>query len=120
MSVSDVIGVVGVLLYLATYFLLQIEKLRFDDYSYLALNALAAVLIGISLVEEFNLPAFMIEVAWASISLLGIVRRLQSDASRQCEESQRAWTAPEGSKSGFGNHSHSGLEPPSPGIHTIN
>jgi len=103
MSVSDVIGVIGVLLYLVTYLLLQIERLRFDDYSYLTLNALAAILIIVSLIEEFNLPAFLIEVAWVSISLMGIVRRRQNGTSRPCEEQKRAQAAPAGSKSRLGN-----------------
>lgn len=81
MSLADGIGVIGVLLYLVTYFLLQIEKFRFDDYSYLALNALAAILIIVSLIEQFNFPAFLIEAAWALISLMGIVRRRKNGRS---------------------------------------
>lgn len=75
MSFADLVGVVGVALYLVSYFLLQIEHLRFDDYSYLVLNILAAFLIIISLISEFNLSAFLIEVVWAMISFVGVVRR---------------------------------------------
>lgn len=81
MGFADAIGVLGVLLYLVSYFLLQIERLRFDDYSYLVINMLAAILITISLISQFNLSAFLVEVLWAIISVVGIVRRWQRDRS---------------------------------------
>ena len=81
MSFADAIGVLGVLLYLVSYFLLQIERLRFDDYSYLVINMLAAVLIIVSLISQFNLSAFLVEVLWAIISVVGIVLRWQRDRS---------------------------------------
>ena len=83
MSFTDLIGVLGVVAYLASYFLLQIERLRFDDYHYLFLNVLAAILIIISLLSEFNLSAFLIEVVWVVISVYGLVRRWQNDARSQ-------------------------------------
>jgi hypothetical protein len=81
MGLADAVGVVGVLLYLVSYFLLQIERLRFDDYSYLVVNMLAAVLIIVSLVSQFNLSAFLVEALWAIISVVGVVRRWQRDKS---------------------------------------
>ncbi|HVX36009.1 MAG TPA: cyclic nucleotide-binding protein [Hyphomicrobium sp.] len=77
MGFADAVGVVGVLLYLVSYFLLQIERLRFDDYSYLVINMLAAVLIIVSLVSQFNLSAFLVEALWVIISVVGIIRRRQ-------------------------------------------
>ena len=82
MSFADAIGVLGVLLYLVSYFLLQIERLRFDDYSYLVINMLAAVLIIVSLVSQFNLSAFLVEALWVIISVVGIIRRRQRGKSR--------------------------------------
>jgi hypothetical protein len=82
MGFADAVGVVGVLLYLVSYFLLQIERLRFDDYSYLVINMLAAVLIIVSLVSQFNLSAFLVEALWVIISVVGIIRRRQRGKSR--------------------------------------
>ena len=79
MDFHDVIGLLGVLLYLVSFFMLQIERLRFDDYSYLAINIVAAILIMASLYEQFNLSAFLIEVVWAMISIMGVVRRIHRD-----------------------------------------
>ncbi len=79
MNLHDMIGIVGVTLYLVSFFLLQIEQLRFDDYAYLFINIVAAILIMISLYAQFNLSAFLIEVVWAMISMMGVARRLRRD-----------------------------------------
>jgi hypothetical protein len=38
---------------------------------------LAAVLIIVSLVSQFNLSAFLVEALWVIISVVGIIRRRQ-------------------------------------------
>jgi len=87
MSVADAVGVLGVVLYLVSYFLLQIEMMRFDDYSYLLINMAAALLIIFSLISQFNLSAFLVEVLWVMISVIGIARRWYRDrnAAAQAE-----------------------------------
>ncbi len=75
MSLFDIIGIAGVILFLLAYYLLQIQRLRHDDYAYLALNGIGAILVMISLVWAFNLAAFLLEVAWLAITLLGVVKR---------------------------------------------
>ncbi len=74
----DLVGNLGVLCVLSTYFLLQAGRLRADDLRYGALNALGAVLIGISLTVDFNLSSFVIELCWFSISVYGMARVLNS------------------------------------------
>ena len=71
----DVIGLIGVAVILTMYFLLQADRLRYDDYSYLFLNGAGAMLILISLINKFNLAAFVIEAAWVAISIFGAVKR---------------------------------------------
>jgi hypothetical protein len=44
------------------------------------LNAVGAGLITLSLCFDFNLSAFLIELAWILISLYGIVARLRQRA----------------------------------------
>ena len=46
----------------------------FYDLLYSALNALGAALIIVSLLFDFNLSAFIIELFWVIISLFGIVQ----------------------------------------------
>ena len=71
----DVIGMTGVMVILTTYFLLQNDKLRYDDYSYLFLNVAGAALILVSLFNVFNLAAAAIEVSWIAISIFGVAKR---------------------------------------------
>ena len=71
----DFVGNIGVLCVLATYLLLQLEKLDVTSLFYSVLNAFGAGLIVLSLLYEFNLSAIVIETAWLLISLFGIARR---------------------------------------------
>lgn len=81
MSITDAVGLVGVTMLLLAYFLLQSEKVRFDDYLFLGTNAAGSFLIVISLLREFNLSAFFIEAAWVAVSLFGIYRRWKGNVS---------------------------------------
>ncbi len=71
----DLIGNAGVVAILATYALVQLDRMAVRDLSYSLLNALGAVLILISLMFDFNLSSFVIEVVWLVISVYAIVRR---------------------------------------------
>ncbi len=71
-SIYDVLGNIGVVLIIFTYFLLQIRKLSSEGLSYSVLNALGASLIIVSLLFDFNLSAFILESFWVMISLIGI------------------------------------------------
>ena len=68
------LGIIGVVLILATYMLLQLEKLSATSFLYSATNGLGASLILVSLIYDFNLSAFIIEAFWLLISIYGIVR----------------------------------------------
>lgn len=78
-SLPDAIGIVGVLLILAAYFLLQTECLSTKQLSYQVLNGLGASLVLVSLYFTFNLSAFIIEIAWLLISLYGVAKILSSE-----------------------------------------
>lgn len=70
----DLLGNFGVALILLAYFLLQSERVRGQDISYLLLNTLGAMLVLVSLWFDFNLSAFIIEALWVVISLYGLTR----------------------------------------------
>lgn len=74
---SDIIGLIGVSLILIAYFLLERASLRPHQLSYLFLNLFGAILVIISLFYTWNLPAFVIEAAWAAISIYGIFKALR-------------------------------------------
>jgi hypothetical protein len=73
----DFIGNVGVVLLMAAYLLLQLNRLSSNSIAYSLLNLIGASFIIISLLSNFNLSAFVIEVFWVLISLIGIVRYLR-------------------------------------------
>ncbi|HET9818466.1 MAG TPA: hypothetical protein VFP92_04805 [Rhodanobacteraceae bacterium] len=69
-----IVGLVGTLLVLLAFFLLQVRRLHGDAMVYQLMNALGALGILVSLVfGPFNLPAFLLELAWLAISIYGLV-----------------------------------------------
>lgn len=70
----DLLGLIGVVLIVVTYLLLQLEKLRSNDLAYSLFNAIGASLIVASLLVNFNLSALLMEVFWVLISLIGVYR----------------------------------------------
>ena len=74
-ELHDLIGNLGVLCILATYLLLQLERIVATSVLYSVLNALGSGMIVYSLMFEFNLSAFIVELAWLFISLFGLTRR---------------------------------------------
>ena len=72
----DFIGNVGVLMLMTAYLLLQLNKLS-NGLVYSILNAIGAGLIVVSLLTNFNLSAFLMEVFWVLISLIGIYRHIR-------------------------------------------
>ena len=71
----DLVGNVAVLCILVTYLLLQIERIEPTSLIFSGLNALGAGMVLFSLMEEFDLNAFIIESAWLTISVFGIARQ---------------------------------------------
>ena len=70
----DVIGNVGVVLIIGSYFLIQIGRMSATGLSYSLVNMLGAGCILYSLYFEFNMSAFLVEVFWLLISLVGLGR----------------------------------------------
>ena len=70
---ANLVGLLGSLLFILAFAYAnqaqQMDKLLFN-----AVNLLGAVLLLTSLYVHFNLAAFVLEVAWAVIALLGLVQ----------------------------------------------
>jgi len=73
-SLFDFAGNIGVVFVMITYLFLQLGKLKSASYRFSLLNAIGALLIMISLLDQFNLSAFIVEVFWLIISVVGLVR----------------------------------------------
>ena len=78
----DILGNLGVTFIIGTYLLLQLGRMQSTSFTYSILNALGAFLIIISLMYDFNLSLFIIEVFWVGASLIGIARQLQARGRR--------------------------------------
>ena len=70
----DLVGNAGVVMILVCYFLAQAGRLGPDAPTYSLLNGAGALLIMVSLLYNFNLSSFIIEIAWFAISVYGLVR----------------------------------------------
>ncbi len=80
MDIFNLIGVLGGVLYLLSYALLNMGRVRGDSLAYIALNLLAAMSMAVSLSVHWNGPSFAIQLCWILISLISLVRALRVPA----------------------------------------
>jgi hypothetical protein len=74
----DWAGYIGVLLVLSSFLMLQAHKLHGNGLTYQLMNIVGALGVMLSLVfGNFNLAAFVMEVAWAAIGIYGVARGLR-------------------------------------------
>ena len=79
----DWIGMLGTLMVLAAFFLLQAGRLSGTGITYQLLNLLGAGGVLVSLLGKFNLPVFFLELAWMLISAYGIARTVKARRTLQ-------------------------------------
>ncbi len=77
--IADGIGMLGTLLVLVAYYLLQLEKADPRGLGYNMLNLLGAVFLLISLCFSFNLASVVMEVFWMGASLIGLWKYWRRD-----------------------------------------
>jgi hypothetical protein len=82
----DLAGFIGVLLIVIAYLLLQLDKLPSSSLSFSLLNAAGSLLIMLSLIFKFNVSAFLIEVFWFLISLIGLSKWLIARNPGSCRK----------------------------------
>jgi hypothetical protein len=73
-SPFDAAGLVGVALILAAYAAAQLRLLDPLRAPALLMNLAGASLVLVSLIDRFNLAAFVMEAAWALVALYGLLR----------------------------------------------
>jgi hypothetical protein len=73
-SITDLIGIFGVIIIIIAYSLLQLERISANDLNFSVLNTLGAFHIIISLLYNWNLPSFIMEFTWMMLSLYGIIK----------------------------------------------
>ena len=76
--VMQVISVVGALMVLIAYGLIQAGAWRELDAGYLALNIIGSLLLGIVAIEDRRVGFVLLEFAWAGIALAGVARSIRA------------------------------------------
>ncbi len=74
----DVVGMVGVSLVLIAYTLLNLSKIKSTHMAYLSMNLIGSIFLLFSLLFHWNLSSVVIEIAWITISVIGIWRVLKA------------------------------------------
>ena len=74
LDLLTIAGVVGSALIVFAYFANQQGWLRAENWRYSLANLVGAVLILVSLISAWNLPAAIIEGFWALISIYGLLK----------------------------------------------
>ena len=86
-----VIGFTGVAVYIGSYFAVQAGLIRGQGFIYPILNLMAAFLVSLTIINEFNLPSLLIQLSWIAISLIGITRLLYHRVSRALTSEEAAF-----------------------------
>jgi len=73
-GIHDAAGVIGSIVVIVAYFATQAGWLTASDPRFALANLLGAALIIASLMVDWNLAAFVMEVFWILISLFGLAR----------------------------------------------
>lgn len=79
----DLVGLLGTVLVVGSYFLLQSGRLSGTGLPYQLINIAGSGGILVSLIGGFNLSVALLQCTWIAISVYGIVRGL---AARRCRE----------------------------------
>ncbi|MEO6173422.1 MAG: hypothetical protein ABIP02_09930 [Arenimonas sp.] len=72
-SMPDLLGFTGVFMVLVAYSFQQARRMDGNGLWYPLINLIGAILILISLTYKPNMPAIVMEAAWAVVSIIGIV-----------------------------------------------
>jgi hypothetical protein len=77
-AIHDIAGVIGSVIVIVAYFATQAGWLAVNDPRFAWANLAGAVLIIFSLLMDWNLAAFIMEIFWILISLFGLARHYYS------------------------------------------
>lgn len=69
-------GLAGAAIYAVTYVLVAFDRMPSQTANFYATRLLAAVLVGVSLLQTFHLATAVIQGFFVAVSILGLVRHL--------------------------------------------
>ena len=79
LGLLQIIGVFGFLVYVTAFGSLQLGYINGNSALYSLLNILAALMVAISLVAEFNLSSALIQGSWIAFGLIGLGLRVHKN-----------------------------------------
>jgi hypothetical protein len=82
LSIHNLAGSAGAAIIIAAYFAMQQRWLDALDWRFPAANVVGSLLILVSLWFDWNFPSVVIEIFWALISLMGLMRSLAERRQR--------------------------------------
>lgn len=71
-SVMQFAGICGFFCYALSFALLQFRVIGGNGIAYPAMNVAAAVLVMVSLIENFNLASLLIQIFFMTVGMIGI------------------------------------------------
>lgn len=74
----QLLSVIGALMVLLAYGLIQSGVWRELDAGYLALNIVGSLLLGVVAIADQRVGFILLEFAWAGLGLVGVVRALKA------------------------------------------
>jgi len=79
--VLQLLSVIGALMILLAYGLIQSGVWRELDPAYLALNIVGSLILGFVAIEDRRVGFILLEFAWAGIGVVGVVRAVRARKS---------------------------------------
>jgi hypothetical protein len=82
LSIYNLVGFIGAAIIIVAYFAMQQRWLNALDWRFPAANVVGSLLILVSLWFDWNFPSVVIEIFWALISFMGLMRSLAERRQR--------------------------------------
>lgn len=79
----QILSVVGALMVLGAYAMIQNGIWRELDAGYLALNIVGSLLLGVVAIADERVGFILLEFAWAGLGVVGVVRAMKARKAAQ-------------------------------------
>ncbi|WP_068547665.1 CBU_0592 family membrane protein [Thalassotalea crassostreae] len=86
--IADIIGMLGTIMVVAAFFMIQMDKLDPKGLQYNIINLIGAILLLISLCINFNLASFVIEIFWIAASIVGLWNYFSKSRNKEPTQAQ--------------------------------
>jgi hypothetical protein len=74
MELPEIAGWIGTVCILLAYILLMTDKIEEDDRSYLVLNLVGSLGVGINVFVQHAWPALILQIVWGLIAIGSLIR----------------------------------------------